>query len=70
MEDNQLFNLATPAPVLDGRPSFGGSAEPRRKYCTHGLKVPLQVSNSRDITTRGSTLTISYPETLERGFDP
>jgi len=58
MEDNQLFNLAIPAPVLDGRTSFGDGAEPRRKYCTHGLNVPLQVagtSNSGDITTRVCT---------------
>jgi len=42
MEDNQLFNLAIPAPVPDSRPSCGDGAELRRKYCTHGLKVPLQ----------------------------
>ena len=41
MEDSQLFNLAIPAPVLDGRPFFGGDVDPPRKYCTHGLKVPL-----------------------------
>ena len=72
MEDNQLFNLAIPAPVLDGRAPFGDGVEPRRKYCTHGLNVPLRVTTNFKFCGdhNGGALTISYPETLERGPDP
>ena len=46
-EDSQLFNLAIPAPVLDGRPPF---VEPPRKYCTQGLRVPLQMMGKFNAT--------------------
>lgn len=56
MEDNQLFNLAIPAPVLDGRPSFRGDAERLRKYCNQGLRVPLRVTmtNTQTLQFRGA----------------
>ena len=41
MEDSQLFSLAIPAPVLDGRSSVGDRVEAPRKYWTQGLRVPL-----------------------------
>ena len=65
MEENQLFNLAIPAPVLDGRSIFGDGAEPPRKYCTHGLKVPLQVST----TTEMRTLQFLW-EIIQQGHSP
>lgn len=46
IEDSQLFNLAIPAPVLDGLPSLEDGMERRRKYCTQGLTVPLHVTGS------------------------
>ena len=47
MADSQLFNLAIPAPVPDDRPFFGDGVDlPLRKYCTHGLRVPLQIEST------------------------
>ena len=42
MEDSQSFNLAIPAPVLDGCSYFDDGAKPPRKYCTQGYRFPLE----------------------------
>ena len=66
MEDSQLFNLAIPAPVLDGRPFLDDDAKSPRKYCTHGLRVPLQVTAIEKI--RKCQIRRSTHE--ERGYPP
>jgi len=65
MEDNQLLNLAIPAPVLVGCPFLDDDAEPRRKYCTHGLMTPLQITA---VTGDAKTSNSKVAGTKEGGY--
>jgi len=65
-KDSQLLNLAIAAPVLDGRSLLDGDAESPRKYCTHGLMVPLQIV----ATTRMQNRQIRRNKHEKGGYPP